>query len=288
MPRSNNSTTRVTPRAVGTALTPRRERTLTPTEEASVHVLKAGFVCDTESRGHATPGGRGLAEIVLDASAGFIPLWAEQTTLRWRFRERSFAHLTDAAGAKAEIRRILAAALLEWGAAAPVRFTEDDDLWDFEIVMRSVDQCTNAGCVLASAFFPDGGRHELTLYPILFEQSPEEQLDTMLHEIGHVFGLRHFFAQVSEAGFKSEIFGKHSKFSIMNYGELSKLTPADKSDLQRLYRFAWKGMLTEINGTPIRFVKPYSAQAGSKGVFAISPARPAAEPLPMAAYVGAE
>ena len=43
----------------------------------------------------------------------------------------------------------------------------------------------------------------------------------------------------------------------MNYGPDSKLTSDDKSDLKRLYQLAWSGQLTHINGTPIRFVKPY-------------------------------
>jgi hypothetical protein len=43
----------------------------------------------------------------------------------------------------------------------------------------------------------------------------------------------------------------------MNYGNLSKLTADDKADLTKLYQLAWSNQLTEINGTPIRFVKPF-------------------------------
>jgi hypothetical protein len=125
--------------------------------------------------------------------------------------------------------------------------------------MRRGDDCSPSGCVLASAFFPDAGRHRLVLYPKLFTQSREEQVETLIHEIGHVFGLRHFFANVSENAWPSEIFGTHSKFSIMNYGNLSALTAEDKKDLRRLYQMAWSGALTQINGTPIRFVKPFSS-----------------------------
>jgi len=57
---------------------------------------------------------------------------------------------------------------------------------------------------------------------------------------------------------RSEVFGTHKPFSIMNYGNKSKLTRYDKSDLKRLYQKAWSGELTEINGTPIRLVKPFS------------------------------
>ena len=89
----------------------------------------------------------------------------------------------------------------------------------------------------------------------------KEQVDTFIHEIGHVFGLRHFFANISEKRWPSEIFGKHKPFSIMNYGDQSELTDDDKSDLKRLYQMAWDGELTEINGTEIRLVKPFHTTA---------------------------
>lgn len=226
--------------------------------EPVLHALGHGIVCDTDRRGHAVPQGASPERIVVEASEGFIPLWARNTTLRWRFRARSFEYFANPTAAKDEIRRLFAAAVMAWGSAAPITFTEDEDVWDFEIVMRSADDCNpGGGCVLASAFFPDSGRHQLQMYPRLFTQARKEQVDTFIHEIGHVFGLRHFFANISETAWPSEIFGTHSKFSIMNYGALSDLTSTDKDDLRRLYQLAWAGWLTQINGTPIRFVRPY-------------------------------
>jgi Metallo-peptidase family M12B Reprolysin-like len=225
--------------------------------EPLVHVFGKGVICDTDSRGYATPRGRPPIEIVVDASEGFIPLWAKGTTLRWRFQERSIRSFEDPAAAKAEIRMLLGDALLSWGDSAPVKFVERDDAWDFEIVVRRADDCNISGCVLASAFFPDAGRHELLIYPKMFSQSRKEQVDTLIHEIGHVFGLRHFFANVSETAWPSEVFGAHKPFTIMNYGAQSELTADDKADLKRLYQAAWIGMLTNINGTPIRLVKPF-------------------------------
>lgn len=226
-------------------------------EESEVHSLGRGIICDTEARGYATPRGKTELEILVNASEGFIALWAKNTTLRWRFRERSMRQFENPSAAKEEVRKLFGEALAAWGEATPVKFSEDKDVWDFEIVMRRADECDPQGCVLASAFFPDAGRHELVLYPRMFELNRKEQIDTFIHELGHVFGLRHFFAQLSETRWKSELFGTHGEFSIMNYGELSELSNDDKHDLGLLYKLVWSGSLTEINGTPIRTVKPY-------------------------------
>ncbi len=239
---------------------PFKLRSFVSTEEDAepfVHIIRKGVRCDTERRGRATPEGRSPLEIVLDATEGFIPLWAEGSTLRWRFRHSSFQVFDEPEAAKAGVEQLLGEALLEWGDSAPVKFTRSEDAWDFEIVVRAADDCTPSGCVLASAFFPDAGRHKLVIYPKMFTQSRREQVETMIHEIGHIFGLRHFFALVDEAAWPAVVFGKHSKFSIMNYGASSRLTAADKSDLKALYQSAWAGELTKINGTPIKFVKPF-------------------------------
>lgn len=228
-----------------------------PAASPEIHVFGPGAICDTDTRGHATAHNRSPLEIVLHASEGFIPLWAKDSTLRWRFQERSLLAFEDPEAAKLAIEQLFGAALVAWGDAVPVKFAKRDDAWDFEVVVRSTDRCNAAGCVLASAFFPDAGRHELVIYPKMLEQTPAEQVETLVHEIGHIFGLRHFFANVSETAWASEIFGAHKPFSIMNYGHHSVLTDDDTADLKRLYETAWSGELTEINGTPIRLVKPY-------------------------------
>ncbi|MEZ2127634.1 MULTISPECIES: matrixin family metalloprotease [unclassified Sinorhizobium] len=234
----------------------------TPKEAAKmadrhVHIIRNGVRCDTENRGFSSPRGRSPLEIVVDASEGFVPLWEKGATLRWRFQEGSLQIFQDPEGAKTAIEQLLGEAILAWGEAAPVKFARRDDAWDFEIVVREADECNVTGCVLASAFFPDAGQHQLTIYPKLFSQDRQEQVETLIHEIGHIFGLRHFFALVEETAWPAEVFGAHNKFSIMNYGDDSRLTSADKSDLKTLYQQAWNGHLTDINGTPIKFVRPF-------------------------------
>src|SRR3569833_241217 len=115
----------------------------------------------------------------------------------------------------------MAKAILGWGESAPVQFTKQEDTWDFEVVMLPRDDCDGSGCVLASAFFPDAGRHKLFIYPKLLSQPAADQVSTLEHEIGHVFGLRHFFAAIQEKKWASVLFGHQNPFTIMNYGRES-------------------------------------------------------------------
>ncbi|MDS4025791.1 MAG: matrix metalloproteinase-11 [Candidatus Contendobacter sp.] len=233
--------------------------TIDAINKESTHVYGDRHICRTDEIGFAFPRNRSPLELVVDASEGFIPLWEQNTVLNWRFNERSLRNFVDPEESKKRIRELIGKAVMAWGNAVPVKFRERSDLWDFEISVRELDDCTTSGCVLASAFFPDGGRHELTIYPRMFQESEHEQIDTLAHEMGHIFGLRHFFAKVSETAWPSEVFGQHKPFSIMNYGANSEMTDDDRSDLQSLYRLVWSGQLTQINGTPIRLVRPYHA-----------------------------
>ncbi|MGH0031813.1 MAG: matrixin family metalloprotease [Myxococcota bacterium] len=243
----------------GGRLTARKGDVDVHSTKSEVHKFGRNFVCRTNSRGHATPGGRSPTELVLDASEGFVPLWEHGVTLRWQFNQASLEPFLHPAELKEYVRDLMRDAILAWDYAAPVSFVEREDAWDFEIVIRAQDDCDAFGCTLASAFFPDAGRHELVIYPEMFDQDHDEQVETLVHEIGHVFGLRHFFADVSETAWPSEIFGEHKAFSIMNYGAKSVLTETDKSDLRLLYDLVWTGELTDVNKTPIRLVKPYHA-----------------------------
>ncbi|CAD73689.1 zinc-dependent metalloprotease family protein [Rhodopirellula baltica] len=225
--------------------------------EKKIHRTSKRMVCTTDERGFATPDDVDPNSIVLDASEGFIPLWRYGTTLRWCFDEVALSSHEQRSGVKRKVRELMQEAMLAWGDAAPIRLKEERDSYDFRVVVNANSRCTPFGCTLASAFFPDSGRHNFHVYPEAFEQSRKEQVDTFIHELGHVFGLRHFFAQVREQAWPSVIFGKHRAFSIMNYGEQSELTEDDRSDLRELYRAVWSGVLTNVNGTPIRLFAPY-------------------------------
>ncbi|KAG0010755.1 hypothetical protein BGZ82_003286 [Podila clonocystis] len=235
-----------------------------PHEETQypVHVYKKGtHKCVTDSISQVTPGGASPKKLVLDASQGFIPLWDENVMLYFRFQDRTLQqYSSDPEGTKNTIRELLITAIEKWGDGVLVRFMENDAIWDFEIAMHPDEDG-----VLASAFFPDAGQHELVIYPAMFKQPEKEKIDTLIHELGHVFGLRHFFALTGERGFPAKIWGRHSRFSIMNYEdyegptveEESQLTKADKDDLEQLYELVWSRRLRKVNRMPIVLFRPF-------------------------------
>lgn len=231
----------------------RPEEELAGITESQVHVLGKGVICRTDYRAHK----RSPFKIVLDATEGFIPLWEENLVLRWRFNTASLSVFQQSEAVASRIRELLGEAITAWDYAAPIRFDENSDNSDFEIVVKRFPDCDPQGCTLAQAFFPDAGRHQLLIFPTMFEQSRKEQVDTLTHEIGHVFGLRHFFAPELETEWPSVIFGEHKPFSIMNYGNNSELTEVDRRDLNSLYEGVWSGQLRNINGTPIKLFRPY-------------------------------
>jgi hypothetical protein len=246
-----------------------RERPEAPPEH--LHI-RHGFKCMTDKRGYQQPGGRDIdpARLWVNASQGFVPLWGPDVILRWRFATGTLDHFRNPAAAAATIERLLAAAVQAWGDAAPIRFAKCEDAADFEIIVSHVNDCEDGACVLASAFFPDGGHHKLRIYPAMFDQSLKEQVETLIHEVGHIFGLRHFFAAISETAWAAEVFGTDSQFTIMNYGENSFLTETDKADLKRLYQMVWSGRLTQVNGTPIRLMRPFHEARSQERAVAIA------------------
>lgn len=223
----------------------------------SIHIYGAGkILCITEDA-TPPPGDEQTVDDIVIGLGGHIPLWAKGTTLRWRFRTSSFEKYVDPGAAMQAIQALLEDAVSAWGSAAPVTFVYDNESWDFEVAMRSQDDCNAWGCVLASAFFPDSGRHSLDIFPKMLEQSRQERLETMIHELGHVFGLRHYFAPTHETFLGSEVFGEHTPFTIMNYGAESVLTDNDRADLDRLYAWAWSTPRPELNGKAVKLFEPY-------------------------------
>ena len=140
---------------------------------------------------------------------------------------------------------------MAWGSdVAPIKFIEQSDNWDFEVIGSNIIDDYPA----SKAFNPNTNRNELIIYPCLFMKSPERQINTLTHEMGHIFGFLHSFVSDPMA-----TFGSSNVKNIMNVGKESVLTDDDRNDVQHLYAKARSGELTNINGIPIRLVNPHHA-----------------------------
>lgn len=234
--------------------------TFLPAEEYR-HIYNNKVICITDSKGHPEPENVNPIKIRV-GTGGFIPLWDIGVSLNWRFSKSFASYFKNPEAAKNGVRELLVKAITAWKDACPIKFHEVKEGWDFEIDMHTED-CDGSGCVLASAFFPGAGQNVFYIYPTMFKQTYQEQIETIEHEIGHIFGLRHFFANVKETNLKSELFERDTAFSIMNYGDESKLENTDIEDLKKLYQLVWSNQLTEINGTPIKkFVSYHMSNSG--------------------------
>lgn len=221
------------------------------------------LTCGTDKPGQVFPRDvRSLTEFVLDTSRGSVPLWAKDSILNFRFNQQSLSCYGEPERGRAIILTFFSSAIRKWGDSVPVRFREDNDNYDFEFFCSGSQPFVNGRPLVASSFLPNELRGKFVIYPSLrqmFDESPGMAEQVLCHELGHIFGLRHFFALIEERGFSAEVFGTHSKFTIMNYGPDSRLTDTDKSDLKMLYHEAWNGRLTTINGTSVTFISPRSA-----------------------------
>lgn len=83
-------------------------KTFSEVTDPQVHVISKKIICATDYRAHK----RSPLSLVVDATEGFIPLWAENMVLRWKFNEPSLSRFQNPE------------AIAKWGDSAPMRFTE--------------------------------------------------------------------------------------------------------------------------------------------------------------------
>ena len=120
------------------------------------HIYGKNVRCATDSKGYERHRDMSPTEIRVHESDGFIPLWAEDVTLRYRFNEWSFEkkYGDKADEQKAVVQKLFDDGLSLWGDAVPIKFTYNTEASDFEIFIVQEPDCDSSGCVLPQRFSP--------------------------------------------------------------------------------------------------------------------------------------
>ena len=211
--------------------------------------------CQTDQVGRGQVAKAGNDSLVVDNTDGFVPLWQRGTVLRYKIDIESFQSLyANANETIANVERSFDEAFRSW------RFEGIDmqrNQQSFDFIIHAADTNGDAlnGYVLASAFFPSSNLNHFQIHPEAFTMG-NGLVQTLQHEIGHVFGLRHWFYWRESP---AKLFGDQSEKTIMNYGANSVLTDQDRADLQRMYNAVWSGEPNIFgDNTPVVLFDPYS------------------------------
>ncbi len=191
----------------------------------------------------ATQRNESLDELYLGTLIGNITLWESGSTINWIARSDGYPE----DGQAIEVAVRLAQATEEWNKVMDGRVR-------FQYVTNFDDACFKLeyggfkGPVLAEAFKPYDYTKVLNtvyVYQLLFDPKYRvHMLGTMLHELGHVLGLRHEFAhhvvhgwgpEDVEGIFESILYGSNNPQSVMAYYMGQTIQDSDKEDIRRAY-----------------------------------------------------
>lgn len=185
-----------------------------------------------------------------------IPRWAAPLTLKCYVDAQTFPP-DDSATVAAEAFDLAAA---EWTAVTfgvgVVRTTDAKEA-HFNVVYRdkpaTVSSSAKRGNLLALAFFPHQVGRDIRIFQYALDPQRQFKLkNVFLHELGHVFGLRHEFA-IAKEGKGAVQFMEPNEYSVMAYKPLPRIQPSDERGIRGFYKLA-EG--ADIDGS-VNLVKDY-------------------------------
>lgn len=227
-----------------------------------LHTAVAKYRCATETYG--------CTEVRV-GQGDHISRWLKGSILTYTIDTESFPTIADAA----QVKEAMQKAIDVWGDVwrdvdVSFKYLEVDYDGSATFVVRYCpDECETT---YAMAFFPDKlprkSPGKLFVYELGLSQGTY-LANIFAHEIGHIMGLRHEFADEKHKegrGFRCVLFGKKNPPSIMNYHEdLENLqvTAQDCSELKAFY--AYEG--ERYKGLPIHDYDPVLRQCISREEF---------------------
>ena len=179
----------------------------------------------------------------IDGLRMVVPRWdisqSSPTILKWFLDTQRFPSSGEAAFAENAFNQ----AVKEWNAVAfgvNVEQTLDRREANFNLVYRK--NTPNDRGIYARAFMPHEADTDVKVFTYGLDQSRRYRLkNVFLHELGHVFGLRHEFAIHAE-GNGAEQFMSRNRKSVMAYNKIPIIQETDKEGIRAFYKLP-KGYL---------------------------------------------
>ncbi len=199
-------------------------------EECDDEFTKHPYSCWTQEHD-------GVAEIYLGMDRGALHLWESGCVINWTARRDGWPNKNTAEQAI----RATWNACETWNKVMEgrVTFKYVSNLSDAAFELR-FDKWGRDG-LLASAFFPNEYRRDLNFLRV-YRSSFDSRYthlyrlyNTMLHELGHILGLRHEFAHEKEKWAESILFGVKNEKSVMAYYPSQEIQETDVVFIRKAY-----------------------------------------------------
>ncbi|WZH45901.1 Matrix metallo ase-11 [Fusarium acuminatum] len=173
-----------------------------------------------------------------------IPRWKTPTNLKWYLKADTFTSAERAEIAAAALNQ----AAEEWeniDFGVTVHQTQNAQEANFNLVYRK--NARNKPAELGLGFFPHDADRDILIFTIALLPARRHLLkNVFLHELGHIFGLRHEF------GLKETIAAKQfmtkNPLSVMEYNEAPTIQETDREGIRAFYKLE-EGF--DIDGSPV-------------------------------------
>lgn len=169
---------------------------------------------------------RACAEVRI-GFGGQISRWRKGSELSYVICDESFPTEDSAMLVRAAMEK----AISMWkGVGAQFKQVDRHDKATFAVVYEDFSDG-----VYAISFFPKASGGKLVLYELSLSNT-KYLANILAHELGHILGLRHEFAQEKEP-WSSILFGRENNDSVMNYFDHLSKYQVTEQDLQELAEF---------------------------------------------------
>lgn len=198
------------------------------------------------------------SKVIVGSDVYGIILWKDRTTV-------TIDLTSDTKGASKDTIKQFRKAIKMWNKCMQGRVTVKEVKGGGNYFARYREQCGSSSTAVASATLPHGydgdGDGTICFTNVLNARTPQLKLNTFLHEVGHMMGLRHTHDYRENGSYEPEpdryLYFKYNKKSIMSYTSYAPdrhLTKGDCAGTRKLYQEARKAKCLNVKSQENRKV----------------------------------